>query len=182
MTSEGVVALGSLVVAALALVVSFANTRFQAKAALELEHARWIRDRRERTYDPALKWSGQVFAWGDGLARSLPPANRVERPAPPPDDLGHAVDMYASETSREAWRKVVFGLADTHAGDEAELHGAWLAAAAEAMGAAMATELRTGRDSSLDELEHKANDTLVRRYGRRSVHGFYGSSGPVEDT
>jgi hypothetical protein len=48
------VALASLALAALTVLVSFWNVRRQAEATMELEHAKWLREKRDRLYGRIL--------------------------------------------------------------------------------------------------------------------------------
>jgi len=69
-TASTLIALGSLVLAALTVLVSYLNVRLQANAAMQLEHVKWLREKRDELY-------GRILA-------VLSPQNW--RPFPKPDD------------------------------------------------------------------------------------------------
>ena len=53
-TASTIIALSSLALAALTVLVSYLNVRRQADAAMELEHAKWLREKRDEVYGRIL--------------------------------------------------------------------------------------------------------------------------------
>jgi hypothetical protein len=49
-TASTIIALSSLALAALTVLVSYLNVRRQADAAMELEHVKWLREKRDEVY------------------------------------------------------------------------------------------------------------------------------------
>jgi hypothetical protein len=53
-TASTIIALSSLALAALTVLVSYLNVRLQADAAMELEHVKWLREKRDELYGRIL--------------------------------------------------------------------------------------------------------------------------------
>jgi hypothetical protein len=53
-TASTLIALGSLALAALTVLVSYLNVRVQADAAMQLEHVKWLREKRDELYNRIL--------------------------------------------------------------------------------------------------------------------------------
>lgn len=92
------IALGSLGLAALTVLVSYLNVRRQSDLAMQAEHVRWLRDKRDQVYGQML----DLLSMHSGL--DLPSVS--DRWWVEFDEVGRVARRYASDAVLENWDAV----------------------------------------------------------------------------